>query len=58
MPVTTELKIVLPEDDVPRGTWPVFRMMVSEGGSRYFWFRVNSHLRSLALSSLSLGGSS
>ena len=28
MPVTTELKIVLPEDDVPRGTWPVFRMMV------------------------------
>jgi hypothetical protein len=30
MPVTTELKIVLPEDDVPRGTWPVFRMMVSE----------------------------
>ena len=58
MPVTTELKIVLPEDDVPRGTWPVFRMMVSEGGSRYLWFRVNSHLRSLALSSLSLGGSS
>ena len=58
MPITTELKIVLPEDDVPRGTWPVFRMMVSEGGSRYLWFRVNSHLRSLALSSLSLGGSS
>ena len=29
MPVTTELKIVLPEDNVPRGTWPVFRMMVS-----------------------------
>jgi hypothetical protein len=32
MPITTELKIVLPEDDVPRGTWPVFRMMVSERG--------------------------
>ncbi len=31
MPITTELKIVLPEEDVPRGTWPVFRMMVSEG---------------------------
>ncbi len=29
MPITTELKIVLSEDDVPRGTWPVFRMMVS-----------------------------
>ena len=29
-PVTTELKIVLPEDDVPRGTWPVSRMLVSE----------------------------
>ena len=29
MPIMTELKIVMPEDDVPRGTWPVFRMMVS-----------------------------
>ena len=28
IPITSELKIVLPEEDVPRGTWPVFRMMV------------------------------
>ncbi len=41
MPITTELKIVLPEDDVPRGTWPVFRMMVSVVvvmGSRYILY--------------------
>ena len=30
IPITNELKIVVPGvDDVPRGTWPVFRMMVS-----------------------------
>ena len=28
LPITSELKIVLPEEDVPRGIWPVFRMMV------------------------------
>lgn len=28
LPITSELKIVLPEDDVPSGIWPVFRMMV------------------------------
>lgn len=28
LPITSELKIVLPEDDTPRGIWPVFRMMV------------------------------
>jgi len=29
IPITSELKIVLPEEDVPSGIWPVFRMMVS-----------------------------
>ena len=29
IPITNSLKIVLPEEDVPRGIWPVFRMMVS-----------------------------
>jgi hypothetical protein len=30
IPITNELQIVVPGvDDVPRGTWPVFRMMVS-----------------------------
>lgn len=33
-PITNELKIVLPEDDVPRGTWPVFRMMDESGKFR------------------------
>jgi len=28
LPITSELKIVLPEDDVPSGIWPCFRMMV------------------------------
>ena len=28
LPITSELKIVTPEEDVPRGIWPVFRMMV------------------------------
>ena len=28
LPITSELKIVMPEDDTPRGIWPVFRMMV------------------------------
>lgn len=28
MPITSSLNIVKPEDDVPRGIWPVFRMMV------------------------------
>ena len=29
IPITNKLKIVLPEEDVPSGVWPVFRMMVS-----------------------------
>ena len=29
IPITSSLKIVLPEEDVPSGIWPVFRMMVS-----------------------------
>jgi hypothetical protein len=29
MPITTHLHIVTPEEDTPRGVWPVFRLMVS-----------------------------
>jgi hypothetical protein len=29
IPITSNLKIVLPGEDVPRGIWPAFRMMVS-----------------------------
>jgi hypothetical protein len=29
-PVTSVLQIVTPQDDVPRGVWPVFRLMVRE----------------------------
>lgn len=29
LPVTSELKIVMPQDDTPSGIWPAFRMMVS-----------------------------
>ena len=29
MPITSTLKIVGEGEDVPRGVWPVFRMMVS-----------------------------
>lgn len=29
MPLTTVLHIVKPQEDVPRGIWPVFRLMVS-----------------------------
>jgi hypothetical protein len=28
IPIVSELHIVTPEDDTPRGIWPVFRMMV------------------------------
>ena len=28
MPITTQLKIVPPQEDPPRGTWPVYRLMV------------------------------
>jgi hypothetical protein len=28
MPVTSKLHIVTPQDDTPRGIWPVFRLMV------------------------------
>lgn len=28
IPITSKLKIVLPGEDVPRGIWPAFRMMV------------------------------
>eukprot|EP00571_Detonula_confervacea_P007388 CAMPEP_0172313068 /NCGR_PEP_ID=MMETSP1058-20130122/19278_1 /TAXON_ID=83371 /ORGANISM="Detonula confervacea, Strain CCMP 353" /LENGTH=473 /DNA_ID=CAMNT_0013026657 /DNA_START=379 /DNA_END=1800 /DNA_ORIENTATION=+ len=34
MPITSELKIVLPEEDVPSGIWPVFRMMDESGNFR------------------------
>lgn len=30
IPVTSQLHIVRPGEDAPRGTWPVFRMMVCE----------------------------
>ena len=33
LPITSELKIVMPEDDVPSGIWPAFRMMVSSCAS-------------------------
>jgi hypothetical protein len=29
MPITSTLQIVKPQDDTPRGIWPVFRLMVS-----------------------------
>lgn len=29
MPITSKLQIVKPQDDTPRGVWPVFRLMVS-----------------------------
>ena len=29
IPITSKLEVVLPEEDVPNGIWPVFRMMVS-----------------------------
>jgi hypothetical protein len=29
MPITSHLHIVTPEEDTPRGVWPVFRLMVS-----------------------------
>lgn len=32
MPVTSQLHIVTPEEDAPRGTWPVFRLMVGGKG--------------------------
>ena len=28
MPITSEMRIVKPEEDAPSGIWPVFRMMV------------------------------
>lgn len=28
MPITTRLQLVTPDDDTPRGIWPVFRLMV------------------------------
>jgi hypothetical protein len=28
-PITSQLHIVTPNEDVPRGVWPIFRMMVS-----------------------------
>lgn len=31
IPITSKLHIVTPEEDTPRGTWPVFRLMVSFG---------------------------
>lgn len=29
IPVTSHLHIVIPEEDTPRGIWPIFRVMVS-----------------------------
>lgn len=29
IPITSTLHIVTPDEDTPRGTWPVFRLMVS-----------------------------
>ena len=37
IPVTSRLHIVTPEEDTPRGIWPVFRIMVSKS----FAFRCN-----------------
>lgn len=36
MPITSELKIITPEEDVPSGIWPVFRMMVRSIIAIYF----------------------
>jgi hypothetical protein len=30
MPITSKLHIVKPDEDIPRGVWPVFRLMVGE----------------------------
>lgn len=29
IPITSSLRLIRPEDDTPRGIWPVFRLMVS-----------------------------
>lgn len=29
IPITSTLQLIRPEDDTPRGIWPVFRLMVS-----------------------------
>jgi len=34
MPITSSLKIIGPNDDTPRGIWPVFRMMDENGSFR------------------------
>jgi 2-oxoisovalerate dehydrogenase E1 component alpha subunit len=34
LPITSELKVVMPGDDVPSGIWPVFRMMDESGNFR------------------------
>jgi len=34
MPVTTKLKIVSPQEDPPRGIWPVYRLMDEDGEFR------------------------
>ena len=38
MPITSELRIVLPGEDAPGGIWPVFRMMVSATFRSYISF--------------------
>ena len=30
IPITSTLQLIRPEDDTPRGIWPVFRLMVSQ----------------------------
>ena len=34
IPVTSYLHIVTPEEDTPRGVWPIFRIMVSRFNNR------------------------
>ena len=43
MPITSSLKIVTPEDDTPRGVWPVFRMMVRFHLNSYYLLMSCAH---------------
>jgi hypothetical protein len=45
IPITSNLHIVKPQDDTPRGIWPVFRLMV--GGSIKFFLFCSFHCRYL-----------
>lgn len=35
IPITTNMKIITPQEDAPRGIWPIFRVMVRSNGE-YF----------------------